>query len=84
MLEITEKILASINAKPMKKGEIYELPYLKTISDYGIEWSLSELVRKGFVKETCYAKNPKHSFLEFKYKVNKSGVQYLSEHGYLD
>lgn len=84
MLEVTEKILASINAKPMKKGEIYELPYLKTISDYGIEWSLSELVRQDFVIETCYARNPKNGCNAFKYRASKKGVKYLREHGYLD
>lgn len=84
MLEVTEMILASINAKPMKKGEIYELPYLKTISDYGIEWSLGELVRQDLVIETCYAKKPMHGCQAFQYKVSKKGVKYLREHGYLD
>lgn len=84
MLEVTEMILASINAKPMKKGEIYELPYLKTISSYGIEWSLGELVRRDFVTETCYVKNPKHGCQAFKYKATKKGVKYLEEHGYLN
>ena len=74
MLEITEMILASINAMPMKKGEIYELPYLKTISDYGIEWSLSELVHKDFVIEKS----------DFSYKCSKKGRKYLIEHGYLE
>ena len=77
MLEVTEMILASINAKPMTKGEIYELPYLKTISDYGIEWSLSELYRKEFVHETI--KNN-----VFHYKATKKGREYLQEHGYLN
>ena len=77
MLEVTEMILASINAKPMNKGEIYELPYLKTISSYGIEWSLSELVHKDFVIEKV-EKNV------FSYKCNKKGRKYLVEHGYLE
>ena len=84
MLEVTEMILASIHAMPMKKGEIYELPYLKTISEYGIEWSLSELVHKGFVIETCYAKNPRNGCQAFKYKSSKKGERYLIEHGYLE
>ena len=77
MLEVTEMILASINAKPMRKGEIYELPYLKNISEYGIEWSLSELVSKDFVIEKV-EKNV------FSYKCNKKGRKYLIEHGYLE
>lgn len=84
LLEVTEKILASIYAKPMKKEEIYRLPYLKNISSYGIEYSLFDLIKQDFIIETCYAKNPKHGCHAFQYKASKKGEKYLIEHGYLD
>ena len=51
MLEVTEKILASIYATPMTYSEISNLPYLKTISDYGISFSIETLLKDGFIKE---------------------------------
>lgn len=51
MLEATEKILASISAKKkMTREEIDNLPYLKTISEYGIEISLYLLEKLGYVR----------------------------------
>jgi hypothetical protein len=85
MLEVTEMILASINAQPgIKQGEIYELPYLKTISDYGISFSISELLRRDLIKDTFYGKPGLHGSTAFKYSATKKGKKYLEEHGYLD
>lgn len=51
MLDVTEKILASISAKKkMTREEIDNLSYLKTISEYGIEISLYLLEKLGYVR----------------------------------
>ena len=93
MLEVTEMILASINALPMKRGEIDELPYLKTISDYGISFSLETLIRNKYIIEKVVDKHPYRTeeyrkkygeFVSYKYHATKKGRKYLQEHGYLD
>lgn len=75
MLEITEKILASIYGKNrMTRDEINKLPYLKTISDYGIEISLYMLENDGYVILSHDMKT---------YKVSSVGIKYLARKGYL-
>ena len=93
MLEVTEMILASINAKPMNRKEIDELPYLKTISDFGIEYSIDLLVRKEFIIEKVIDRHPFRTeeyrkkygeVIKVKYRATKKGEKYLLEHEYLD
>ena len=75
MLEATEKILASISAKKkMTREEINNLPYLKTISEYGIEISLYMLEKDGYVILSHDMKT---------YKVSSVGIKYLARKGYL-
>lgn len=75
MLEITEKILASIYSKNrMTRDEINKLPYLKTTSDYGIEISLYMLEKDGYVILS-------HDMNT--YKVSSVGIKYLARKGYL-
>ena len=75
MLEITEKILASIYGKNrMTRDEINKLPYLKTTSDYGIEISLYMLEKDGYVILSHGMKA---------YKVSSVGIKYLARKGYL-
>lgn len=93
MLEVTEKILASIHAMPMSYGEVEQLPYLKTISDYGISFSIEMLIRKNFIIEKV-ADRHKYRTKEYrqrygeiirtKYHATKKGEKYLIEHGYLN
>ena len=93
MLEITEKILASIYATPMTYSEISDLPYLKTISDYGISFSIETLLKDGFIKEKVIDRHPFRTeeyrkkygeVVRVKYRATKKGEKYLAEHGYLD
>lgn len=75
MLEINEKILASIYGKNrMTRDEINKLPYLKTTSDYGIEISLYMLEKDGYVILSHGMKT---------YKVSSVGIKYLARKGYL-
>lgn len=86
MLEVTEKILASIHAMPMSYGEIEQLPYLKTISDYGISFSIETLIKRDFIIEKVFLvrKNRYGSIVKTRYRCTKKGEKYLIEHGYLD
>jgi DNA-binding HxlR family transcriptional regulator len=93
MLEITEKILASIYATPMTYSEISDLPYLKTISDYGISFSIETLLKDGFIKEKVIDRHPFRTeeyrkkygeVIKVKYRATKKGEKYLLEHEYLD
>lgn len=93
MLEITEKILASIYATPMTYSEISDLPYLKTISDYGISFSIETLLKDGFIKEKVIDRHPFRTeeyrkkygeVIKVKYLATKKGEKYLLEHEYLD
>ena len=93
MLEITEKILASIYATPMTYSEISDLPYLKTISDYGISFSIETLLKDGFIKEKVIDRHPFRTeeyrkkygeVVRTKYHATKKGEKYLLENGYLD
>jgi hypothetical protein len=93
MLEVTEKILASIYATPMTYSEISDLPYLKTISDYGISFSIETLIKRDYIIEKIV---DRHAFrteeyrqrygevVRTKYRATKKGEKYLLEHGYLD
>ena len=86
MLEVTEKILASIYAVPMSYGEISELPYLKTISDYGISYSIERLIKDDYIIEKF--KKPLRKcrvgeVVRTVYRCTKKGERYLIEHGYL-
>ena len=74
MLEATEKILASISAKKkMTREEIDNLPYLKTISKYGIEISLYLLEKLGYIRIS----EDMNTF-----KITSLGMKYLDRHGY--
>ena len=93
MLEITEKILASIYATPMTYSEISNLPYLKTISDYGISFSIETLLKDSFIKEKVIDRHPFRTeeyrkkygeVIKVKYRATKKGEKYLLEHEYLD
>ena len=93
MLEITEKILASIYTTPMTYSEISDLPYLKTISDYGISFSIETLLKDGFIKEKVIDRHPFRTeeyrkkygeVIKVKYRATKKGEKYLLEHEYLD
>jgi len=93
MLEITEKILASIHATPMTYSEISDLPYLKTISHYGIDFSIETLIKKDYIIEKIvnrYKYRTKAYRIKYgevvrtKYHATKKGEKYLAEHGYLD
>lgn len=93
MLEITEKILASISAKPMKRGEVFELPYLKFISEFGIDYSLNLLTRKEFIIEKVINRHPYRTkeyrekygeVIKVEYRATKKGREYLQEHGYIN
>lgn len=76
MLEVTEKILASIYGnKSMTRDEINKLPYLKTISDYGVEISLYMLENDGYVILSHDMKT---------YKPSSIGKQYLARKGYIE
>ena len=93
MLEVTEMILASINAKPMNRKEINELSYLKNISVFGIEYSIDLLVKKKFIIEKVIDRHP-YRTKEYRekygevtrvgYHATKKGREYLQEHGYFD
>lgn len=56
MLEVTEKLLASIHAMPMSYGEISALPYFKTISEYGISYSIERLIKEDYIVEKIHKK----------------------------
>lgn len=85
MLEITEKILASIHAMPMTYGEVENLPYLKTISDYGISYSIERLIKEDYIIEKITKKKYRYGqVVETKYRATKKGERYLVEHGYLN
>ena len=93
MLEITEKILASIHAIPMTYSEISDLPYLKTISHYGIDFSIETLIKKDFIIEKIVDRHPYRTekykrkygeVVRVKYRATKKGERYLIEHGYLN
>ena len=74
MLEATEKILASISEKKkMTREEIDNLPYLKTISEYGIEISLYLLEKLGYIRIS----EDMNTF-----KITSLGMKYLDRHGY--
>ncbi len=86
MLEVTEKLLASIHAMPMSYGEISALPYLKTISDYGISYSIERLIKDDYIIEKF--KKPLRKcrvgeVVRTVYRCTKKGERYLIEHGYL-
>lgn len=86
MLEVTEKILASIHGMPMSYGEISALPYLKTISDYGISYSIEILIKGDYIIEKF--KKPLRKcrvgeVVRTVYRCTKKGERYLIEHGYL-
>ena len=86
MLEVTEKILASIHAVPMSYGEISALPYLKTISDYGISYSIERLVKDDYIIEKFkkpLRKRRVGEVVRTVYRCTKKGERYLIEHGYL-
>ena len=87
MLEVTQKILASIYAMPMSYGEISALPYLKTISDYGISYSIDRLIKDDYIIEK-FAKSLKKckvgEVVKTVYCCTKKGERYLIEHGYLE
>lgn len=86
MLEVTEKILASIHATPMSYGEISILPYLKTISDYGISYSIDVLIKDNYIIEKFTKPLKKYRVGEVVktiYRCTKKGEKYLIEHGYL-
>ena len=85
MLEVTEKILASIHAVPMSYGEISALPYLKTISDYGISYSIERWIKDDYIIEKF--KKPLRKcrvgeVVRTVYRCTKKGERYLIEHGY--
>lgn len=93
MLEITEKILASIHATPMTYSEISDLPYLKTTSHYGIDFSIETLIKKDYIIEKIvnrYKYRTKAYRIKYgevvrvKYHATKKGEKYLAENGYLD
>ena len=93
MLEVTEKILASINATPMTYGEVENLPYLKTISHYGIDYSIETLIRKDYINEKVIERHKYRTeeyrreygeFVRTKYYATRKGRRYLMEHGYLE
>lgn len=93
MLEITEKILASIHATPMTYSEISKLPYLKTISNYGISFSIETLLKDGYIVEKVIDRHPFRTeeyrkkygeVVRYKYRATKKGEKYLLEHEYLD
>ena len=86
MLKVTEKILASIHTVPMSYGEISALPYLKTISDYGISYSIERLIKDDYIIEKF--KKPLRKcrvgeVVRTVYRCTKKGERYLIEHGYL-
>lgn len=86
MLEVTEKILASIHTTPMSYGEISALPYLKTISDYGISYSIERLIKDDYIIEKF--KKPLRKcrlgeVVRTVYRCTKKGERYLIEHVYL-
>ena len=93
MFEVTEKILASIYATPMTYSEISDLPYLKTITDYGISFSIETLIKRDYIIEKIVDRH-KYRTKEYrqrygevvrtKYRATKKGEKYLLEHGYLD
>ena len=93
MLEITEKILASIHATPMAYSEISDLPYLKTISHYGIDFSIETLIKKDYIIEKIVNRHKYRTkayrikygeVVRTKYHATKKGEKYLAENGYLD
>ena len=86
MLEVTQKILASIHATPMSYGEISALPYLKTISDYGISYSIERLIKDDYIIEKFKKPLKKcrvGEVVRTVYHCTKKGERYLIEHGYL-
>ena len=93
MLEITEKILASIYVTPMTYSEINDLLYIKTISSYGISFSFETLLKDGFIKEKVIDRHPFRTeeyrkkygeVIKVEYHATKKGEKYLLEHEYLD
>jgi hypothetical protein len=87
MLEVTEKILASIHAAPMSYGEISALPDLKTISDYGISYSIEVLIKNDYIIEKLnkpLRKCKVGEVVRTTYRCTKKGERYLIEHGYLE
>ena len=85
MLEVTEKILASIHGMPMSYGEIGALPYLKTISEYGISYSIEKLIKEDYIIEKIHKKKYRYGeTVRTFYCCTKKGERYLIEHGYLE
>ena len=58
----------------MTREEIDNLPYLKTISEYGIEISLYLLEKLGYVRISDDMET---------YKASSVGIKYLARRGYL-
>ena len=85
MLEVTEKILASIHDMPMSYGEIGALSYLKTISEYGISYSIERLIKEDYIIEKIHKKKYRYGeVVKTVYRCTKKGERYLIEHGYLE
>lgn len=93
MLKVTEMILASIYATPMTYSEISDLPYLKTISDYGISFSIETLIKRDYIIEKIVDRHKYRTkgyrqrygeVVRTKYRATKKGEKYLLENGYLD
>ena len=74
ILQVQLDILASIDAKPCTLIELGDREFLKSKTSFGIEWSVSELEQKGYIKEVG----------KKLYSVKKKAKQVLIENGYYD
>ena len=51
LLELQYDVLASIDCEPCTLEELAERDFLKRKSSYASEWSVSQLIQHGYVKE---------------------------------
>ena len=74
LLELQYDVLASIDCKPCTLEELRGRDFLKSKSWYAAEWSISQLIQAGYVKEVGNKL----------YSVKRKAKKVLMENGYYD
>ena len=74
LLELQYDVLASIDSKPCTLEELTGRDFLKSKSWYAAEWSISQLIQAGYVKEVGNKL----------YSVKRKAKKVLKENGYYD
>lgn len=74
LLELQYDVLAFIDSKPCTLEELTGRDFLKSKSWYAAEWSISQLIQAGYVKEVGNKL----------YSVKRKAKKVLMENGYYD